>query len=58
MDRRRLLALGLGMFPAPRVAKAQQAKVSRIGILTTGDPRTAPPANWEAFVYRRHRPRK
>ncbi len=31
-------------------AEAQPAKVSRIGILTTGDPRSAPPANWEGFL--------
>ena len=31
-------------------AEAQPAKVSRIGILTTGDPRSAPPGNWEGFL--------
>ncbi len=32
-------------------AEAQQAgKVWRIGVLTTGNPRAAPPANWDGFL--------
>jgi len=52
MNRRTFLCgLTLGTLSA-LAAEAQPAKVSRIGILTTGDPRSAvtASANWEAFV--------
>jgi len=44
-----LWGLPLGTMSA-FAAEAQPAKVSRIGILTTGDPRSAPPGNWEGFL--------
>ncbi|PYN41109.1 MAG: ABC transporter substrate-binding protein [Candidatus Rokuibacteriota bacterium] len=43
------MTLTLGTLSA-LAAEAQPAKVARIGILTTGDPRSAPPANWEGFL--------
>jgi ABC-type uncharacterized transport system substrate-binding protein len=51
MTRRAFLCgLTLGMLSAPLTAEAQPAKISRIGILTTGDPRSSPPANWKGFL--------
>ena len=51
MTRRAFLCgLTLGMLSAPLAAEAQPAKISRIGILTTGDPRSSPPANWKGFL--------
>src|SRR2546425_4863241 len=44
-----LCGMTLGALSA-LAAEAQPAKVSRIGILTTGDPGSAPPANWEGFL--------
>jgi ABC-type uncharacterized transport system substrate-binding protein len=46
-----LWGLTLGMLVGPLRAKAQQGdKVWRIGVLTTGNPRSAPAANWEGFL--------
>jgi hypothetical protein len=38
------------LLAAPLAVDAQSIRVTRIGILTTGSPRSAPPANWEALV--------
>jgi putative ABC transport system substrate-binding protein len=52
MNRRVFLwGLTLGMLVGPLRAEAQQGgKVWRIGVLTTGNPRSAPAANWEGFL--------
>src|SRR2546426_3389939 len=43
--------LTVGLILEPLAAEAQTAKkVWRIGVLTTGDPRSGPPANWEGFL--------
>ncbi|MGH7343972.1 MAG: hypothetical protein ACREK4_03580, partial [Candidatus Rokuibacteriota bacterium] len=44
------VVLAVGLVLVPLAAQAQQAKTYRIGILSTGDPRSAPPANWEGFL--------
>jgi len=38
------------LLAAPLAVDGQSTRVPRIGVLTTGNPRSAPPANWEAFV--------
>ena len=43
--------LTLSLTLAPVVAAAQPAgKAWRVGVLTTGNPHSAPPANWEGFL--------
>ena len=50
-----LVALTLSMLMAPRAVEAQQAgKVYRIGVLSGGNPRSAP--QWLAFDQRLHEP--
>lgn len=51
MERRTfIVTVGGGLLAAPLAVEAQPARVSRIGILTIGNPRSAPPANWEGFL--------
>src|SRR5215813_3650960 len=52
IDRRAFITtVGASLLAAPLAIQAQQAgKVWWIGVLTTGDPRSAPPANWEGFL--------
>ena len=46
-----LVILALSLTLAPVVAAAQPAgKAWRVGVLTTGNPHSAPPANWEGFL--------
>jgi ABC-type uncharacterized transport system substrate-binding protein len=43
--------LALSLTLAPVVAAAQPAgKAWRVGVLTTGNPHSAPPANWDGFL--------
>ena len=53
MNRRALITMvGGSMLVAPFTTEAQQTgKVWRIGVLTTGNPRSAPPGNWEGFLH-------
>src|SRR5215813_9469612 len=53
MDRRAFITTVGGRLlavPLVALAQAQTTRVSRIGILTTGNPGAAPPANWEGFL--------
>jgi len=51
MRRIGVVILALSLTLAPVVGAAQPAgKVWRIGVLTTGNPRSAPPANWDGFL--------
>ena len=51
MERRAfLVTLVSGLLGAPLAAKAQPARLPRIGILTTASPGSSPPANSQAFV--------
>ena len=56
LNRRRITGLViavalLGSTASAQEYKAQQSgKIWRIGVLTTGNPRAAPPANWEGFL--------
>ena len=51
MDRRTFLAtVAGGLLAAPLGIEAQEARLPRIGILTTASPGSSPPANSEAFV--------
>src|SRR5215475_11643334 len=51
MDRRPFITtVGGGLLAVPLIAVAQPTRVSRIGILPTGNPGAAPPANWEGFL--------
>jgi putative tryptophan/tyrosine transport system substrate-binding protein len=46
-----LVILALSLTLAPVVAAAQPAgKAWRVGVLTTGNPHSAPPANWDGFL--------
>jgi hypothetical protein len=46
-----LVVLALSLTLAPVVGAAPPAgKAWRIGVLMTGNPHSAPPANWEGFL--------
>lgn len=46
-----LVILALSLTLAPVVAAAQPpGKAWRVGVLTTGNPHSAPPANWDGFL--------
>jgi putative tryptophan/tyrosine transport system substrate-binding protein len=51
MDRRAFISgATLSLLVAPRAAKAQPARLPRIGVLTTASSASSPSANYEAFV--------
>src|SRR5262249_24299667 len=52
IDRRAFITTGgASLLAAPLAIQEQQAgKVWGVGVLTTGDPRSAPPANWGGFL--------
>ena len=50
MERRTFLGALAGLLAAPLAAKAQPARLPRIGILTTASSASSPSANYEAFV--------
>jgi putative tryptophan/tyrosine transport system substrate-binding protein len=51
MDRRSFLVGMGGLVSLPVAAVAQRGgKVAHIGVLTTGDPHSAPPGNWQGFL--------
>src|SRR5262245_11499494 len=50
MQRRVFLIAMCAALAGPLAPEAQPARVYRIGILTTGNPHSAPAANWAAFV--------